>query len=163
MKLTVIGLMYSEGEGFDAGPLEAFCGSHVVRGWVEHFFMYAGRPQLALVIEYEDLSETARGGERPRRERNVRRDLAVSVRPVYDRLREWRSLRARQDGVPVYVVFSNRELAAIAAAMPRSKEALGGIEGVGKAKLGKYAEEVFEVLGSFDEAGDGTESRLADE
>jgi superfamily II DNA helicase RecQ len=149
MKLTVINLFHSGEDGFDAGPLEEFCRLHVVRGWVEHFFIDGGSPRLALVLQYEDLVEGRPSGRSSRSERDFRRELSAPSQPAYDRLRDWRSLRARQDGVPVYVVFTNRELAIIAGAMPASKEALRAIEGIGKGKADKYAEDVFTVLASL--------------
>jgi len=163
MKLTVISLPYSAERGFDAAPLEAFCEAHAVNGWVDHFFVHAGRPELVVVIEYEECAGIRRAGKPQRRERDPRRELPAMARPAYDRLREWRSLRARQDGVPVYVVFSNRELAAIAAAAPRTKEALRAIDGIGKGKVDKYTEDVFEVLASLTESGTDQEARSPDE
>jgi superfamily II DNA helicase RecQ len=152
MKLTVINLFFSGEDGFDAGPLEEFCRVHEVRGWVEHFFVDGGCPRLAVVLEYEEVVEARVSGRSLRSERDFRRELAVPARLAYDRLRDWRSLRARQDGVPVYVVFSNRELAAVAGAMPGTKEAMRGIEGIGKGKADRYAEDVFAVLASLNEA-----------
>jgi superfamily II DNA helicase RecQ len=151
VKLTVINLPFDELAGFDAGPLEQFCDGHAVTAWVDHFFVHAGEPHLAVVVEYEERAERRRGQSPPRRERDPRKELPAASRPAYDRLREWRSLRARKDGVPVYVVFSNRELAAIAAAVPATKEALLAIEGIGKGKVDKYADDVFEVLTSLAE------------
>ena len=106
---------------------------------------------MALVLQYEEMVEGRSSRRRSRSERDFRRELPAAARPVYDRLREWRGLRARQDGVPVYVVFSNRELAASAGAMPKTKEALRAIEGIGKGKVDKYTEDVFTVLASLTE------------
>jgi len=159
LKLTVISLRHHPDMGFDAAELVAFCEAHEVHAWAEHFFVNGGRPELAVVLQYEERAERKRGGRAPNQEREQRRELPAAVRPVYDRLRQWRSLRARQDGVPVYVVFGNAELAAIAAARPKTKEALRSIEGIGKAKADKYADDVFAVLATLNEdaieTGDG--------
>jgi ATP-dependent DNA helicase RecQ len=156
MKLTVINLFHLAEDGFDAGPLEEFCRSHDVKGWVQHFFIDGGCPRLALVLEYEEVADARPSGRPQRGERDFRRELPAPARPAYDRLRDWRSLRARRDGVPVYVVFNNRELAAIAGAMPANREALRAIEGIGKGKADKYADDVFTVLASLnEEPGDG--------
>jgi hypothetical protein len=151
MKLTVINVLHTVDEGFDAGPLEEFCRGHEVRGWVEHFFVDGGCPRLALVLEYEEIAGARSSGRAVRSERDFRRELPAPSRPAYERLRDWRALRARQDGVPVYVVFNNRELAAIAGAMPVTREALRAIEGIGRGKADKYAEDVFTVLASLNE------------
>jgi superfamily II DNA helicase RecQ len=49
--------------------------------------------------------------------------------------------------VPVYVIFSNRELAAIAAARPTTANGLLQLPGIGPGKVERYAEEVLRALG----------------
>jgi DNA helicase II / ATP-dependent DNA helicase PcrA len=61
-------------------------------------------------------------------------------------LREWRTGRSQQDGVPAYVVLSNRQLEGIAAAMPGDPIALLACEGIGPTKLERYGEQILEVL-----------------
>jgi superfamily II DNA helicase RecQ len=65
---------------------------------------------------------------------------------MYDRLREWRKRRARNDGVPAYVVFHDRTLSEIARVRPRDRSGLASISGVGPTKLDRYAEEVLAVV-----------------
>jgi hypothetical protein len=48
MKLTVINVLDTVDEGFDAGPLEEFCRGQEVRGWVEHFVDGGGGRQRKL-------------------------------------------------------------------------------------------------------------------
>jgi ATP-dependent DNA helicase RecQ len=61
-------------------------------------------------------------------------------------LRTWRTRHAAKVGVPPYVVFNDRTLAAIARARPASSEALLAISGVGPAKLERYGEEVLRIV-----------------
>ena len=63
-----------------------------------------------------------------------------------DRLRHWRLETARAAGVPAYVVFHDKTLAAIASARPASLAELIRVSGVGESKLRKYGDEVLEVL-----------------
>ncbi len=67
---------------------------------------------------------------------------------LFDRLREWRRLRAQTDGVPAYVVFHDATLGAIAEERPTNRVALATISGIGPAKLERYADEVLEVVAS---------------
>jgi DNA helicase-2/ATP-dependent DNA helicase PcrA len=69
-----------------------------------------------------------------------------------ERLREWRRERAREDGVPPYVVFHDAVLHAIAEAKPESLAELSRIAGVGPAKLDRYGRAVLALLGSHDGA-----------
>jgi ATP-dependent DNA helicase UvrD/PcrA len=66
--------------------------------------------------------------------------------PLFERLRQWRRDRAATDGVPPYVVFHDKTLAAIAAAKPASASALREIAGVGPTKVERYGDEVLAVL-----------------
>ncbi|MEZ5074270.1 MAG: ATP-dependent DNA helicase UvrD2 [Solirubrobacterales bacterium] len=66
-------------------------------------------------------------------------------------LREWRKVRSDADGVPAYVVLSNRQLEGIAAAMPADERALLACNGIGPAKLERYGEEILGVLATVRE------------
>ena len=66
--------------------------------------------------------------------------------PVGERLRAWRLERAREDGVPPYVVFHDSVLHAIADARPSSLGELAQIAGVGPAKLERYGEAVLALV-----------------
>jgi DNA helicase-2/ATP-dependent DNA helicase PcrA len=66
--------------------------------------------------------------------------------PLFERLRRWRRERAASDGVPPYVVFHDKTLAAIAEAKPTSSAALREIAGVGPAKVERYADDVLAVV-----------------
>jgi superfamily II DNA helicase RecQ len=60
----------------------------------------------------------------------------------------WRLSRAREDGVPPYVVFHDTVLHAIADARPKSLGDLSQIAGVGPAKLERYGDAVLALLAS---------------
>jgi DNA helicase-2/ATP-dependent DNA helicase PcrA len=66
--------------------------------------------------------------------------------PAAERLRAWRLERAREDGVPPYVVFHDKVLHAIADAQPTSLGELSQIAGVGPAKLDRYGDDVLALL-----------------
>ncbi len=67
---------------------------------------------------------------------------------LFDRLRSWRSERARADSVPAYVVFPDATLRELAAVQPGTLAELAGIKGVGPAKLERYGEDVLAVVSS---------------
>jgi DNA helicase-2/ATP-dependent DNA helicase PcrA len=66
--------------------------------------------------------------------------------PGFEPLRAWRRSRAQSDGVPAFVVFTNRALEAIASRCPGSLAELAQVPGVGERKLERYGEEVLGVL-----------------
>ena len=65
---------------------------------------------------------------------------------LFERLRAWRREKAREEGVPAYIVFADRVLYSIASEGPRTLRALSDIPGVGPAKLQAYGEEVLEIV-----------------
>ena len=66
--------------------------------------------------------------------------------PLFNTLRDWRSERAKQDGVPSYVISNNRQPAEVVKARPATLAALGAIEGFGDAKLKKYGQELLALI-----------------
>lgn len=66
---------------------------------------------------------------------------------LFDRLRDWRRERATEDGVPAYVVFTDKTLEAIAEFRPTTAEGLLRISGVGPAKVERYGEDLLAILG----------------
>jgi DNA helicase-2/ATP-dependent DNA helicase PcrA len=63
-----------------------------------------------------------------------------------DRLKEWRRLRSKAEGVPAYVVFDDQTLVEIAQQMPKDWADLAAIAGVGPKKLDRYADEILTIV-----------------
>ncbi len=80
----------------------------------------------------------------------ARSPSAVRPRPVddprFDALRTWRAERAKDDGVPAYVIAHDTTLADIAEARPGSIAELRRVKGMGPARLQRYGPEILEVL-----------------
>ncbi|HTW18623.1 MAG TPA: ATP-dependent DNA helicase UvrD2 [Mycobacteriales bacterium] len=82
----------------------------------------------------------------PDRDRAPKAKRQLSDDPVVQRLREWRLVRSRDDGVPAYVVFDNKTIEEIAARAPADRGELAAVPGVGPKKLDQYADEVLGLL-----------------
>ena len=82
--------------------------------------------------------------ERPRRADPVRVDVVET--PTHAALRRWRLERARADGVPAFVVFHDKTLAALAARRPSTRDELAAVPGIGPAKLDRYGDDVLAAL-----------------
>jgi DNA helicase-2/ATP-dependent DNA helicase PcrA len=65
---------------------------------------------------------------------------------LFESLKAWRKLRADSESVPAFVVFSDATLEAIAEVRPQDRRGLLMINGIGAAKLEKYADDVLEIL-----------------
>jgi DNA helicase-2/ATP-dependent DNA helicase PcrA len=65
---------------------------------------------------------------------------------LFDRLRQWRTERAREEEIAAFMVFSNATLEEIATRRPQSTRELLKVSGVGKEKLQKYGEELLGLV-----------------
>jgi ATP-dependent DNA helicase RecQ len=73
-------------------------------------------------------------------------DLPGSAVPLFEALRAWRAERAREQGVPAYIVFGDATLRGVALTQPASLSDLDGISGIGAKKLETYGQQLLEVV-----------------
>ncbi|HET9243392.1 MAG TPA: HRDC domain-containing protein, partial [Gaiella sp.] len=66
--------------------------------------------------------------------------------PLVAELRAWRTSRAREDGVPAFVVLHDTTLDELAARRPRSQGELAAVRGLGPTKLERYGAELLALL-----------------
>jgi len=93
--------------------------------------------------------EPERAAKAPRaRKAGTVADLPAEAAAVFERLRTWRSARAKEQGVPAYVVFNDATLREIATTTPSSLVELGKVSGIGEAKLARYGQQVLDALGA---------------
>ena len=87
--------------------------------------------------------------QRPLTPRGTVRDAGPEVSPddpLYTALRAWRSDRARREGVPAYVLFSDRTLRELVAQRPTSEQGLMRVWGLGEARVRMFGPELLEVV-----------------
>lgn len=143
--------------GFDDTPLADFVRDREVVAFREHFFTVNEVPHLACVVHYQDgvvppaAIEAAR--EIPRRarkdsKRNGAPDpcegLDESERALFNTLREWRSDISRDEGLPPYLILTNKQLVAVVRKRPDSPTALGHVDGIGPGKVERYGAAILE-------------------
>jgi ATP-dependent DNA helicase RecQ len=85
--------------------------------------------------------------EQRRRRTSFQADAAVPADdPLLIALKALRTTFAKEEGVPAYVIFTDRSLIDMAAKRPKSLSAFGDVHGVGQAKLARYGEAFLAVL-----------------
>jgi superfamily II DNA helicase RecQ len=96
---------------------------------------YLGPPPDALKApERRSGARSASGGGRV----DYKEILSEQDFALYADLRAWRKATAEREGVPVYAVFTDDQLAEIVRRRVTTLAALGKIEGVGPARLERY-------------------------
>ena len=79
---------------------------------------------------------------------------------LFEKLRALRTRIARKQGVPPYIVFSDRTLHEMAAVLPASLEQMREITGIGDKKLKQYGEEFLSEIRSYGGSSRPTESHV---
>jgi DNA helicase-2/ATP-dependent DNA helicase PcrA len=69
--------------------------------------------------------------------------------PLMTALREWRTIEARSDGVPAYVVAPDSLLIDIAEQRPTTIPGLRRVKGMGPSRLARYGEEILVIVRQF--------------
>ena len=141
----------AEGSPSIEAELNAFLASHKVLRVKHELVERESAPGWAVCVDYLEGGGTAASPSAGRSKSGAskidyREVLSAEDFAVFAKLREQRKALAEKEGVPVYAVFTNEQLAEIAKARPQSRKALGSIAGIGEAKVAKFADAVFAVL-----------------
>ena len=68
---------------------------------------------------------------------------------LFEILRKLRLTIAREEGMPPYIVFSDKTLIDMSVKAPRDRSSMLGVSGVGEAKYEKYGERFIEAITAF--------------
>jgi ATP-dependent DNA helicase RecQ len=85
-------------------------------------------------------------------------DTAPDAEALLLRLKAWRRRAAQERGTPPFLVFPDAALKAIAAARPRTPDELGGVKGVGPAKLATFGAQVLAEIAAHGAGGEAAEA-----
>lgn len=69
--------------------------------------------------------------------------------PIFQALRKLRLELAAQYGVPPYVIFPDTTLREMAGKLPRDREAMLAVSGVGEVKMERYGEQFLQVINRY--------------
>jgi superfamily II DNA helicase RecQ len=129
-------------KSFDDEVLNRFFVNKQVKSHRAEFFMDNGNPCWTVFVEYENILEKEPSSPPPQ-------PLNREQQALFDRLKVWRKARADKDGVPVFVVATNKELYALVTTAPKSYEALKTIHGFGQGKISKYGQDIIGLVTAF--------------
>jgi ATP-dependent DNA helicase RecQ len=143
-------------DGFDDSELQSFIRDKDILSVTDHFFVKDGMPYLILVVHFhpEPVETNAKHPKKHARDESWRDLLTEADWPLFNSLRNWRRERANQDGLPPYIICTNRMLAQIVHERPQSLESLGKIHGFGSRKLEKYGRNLLDLMRGKPKRGD---------
>lgn len=147
-------------EGFDHFYLSNFLTDKEITAWKGEFFQRNNRQYWTILMEYHLKNEKykknekigkngtskKKGRKRKRKSQGYKALLSERDQPLFNSLRQWRKERAKDEGIPAFIVFTNRQLAKIATLRPLSLNALESIRGIGKGKRKKYGKDLLTLI-----------------
>lgn len=149
MLIKMISLAFDSVLGtFDDSPLREFLKDKEIISIRDHFFIRNEVPYLTVVVRYFPTRQEIDPAMAPQGKRDEawRELIGESDTGLFNLLREWRSKRSRQDGVPPYILFTNKQLAQLIKNNPTSLAALEQIDGIGKSRVEKYGKDILEIM-----------------
>lgn len=99
----------------------------------------------SVILYYEELKMQLNEAK-PEKYSAEQEQLSPDEIKIFDCLRHWRTEKAKEKSLPVYLIATNKELFSIAKYKPIKKEELLDIKGFGKFKIENYGEEIIEIL-----------------
>ena len=146
-------------EAFDETPIQEFVKDKNLLSIRDHFFTRHEIPYLALVITYEQPEKGASGAKSAKKgDESWREIIREADLPLFNTLRNWRAERARKDGIPPYIICTNRQLAEMVNLRPHSLSGFQRINGFGKIKVEKYGKAILSLF-QCEEAKSPTKNR----
>lgn len=151
---------YGVGREYDRGFWRDLMAALLARGLAENagdaqYPTLAAAPRSRPVLRGEEKFYMLRTAVREKVRRRSAAALAAEEglgdfsEGLWQRLREIRKQRAEADGIPPYMVFSDRSLREMAQRKPASSEEFLDITGVGRHKLEIYGHNFLEVIADY--------------
>lgn len=131
----------------DLADLNAWLSSHRIVSVNQHVVAAPGGALLVFVVQSVEAGPTRPGTPSgPARKVDYKEELSAEDFALFSLLREERKKIAEAEGVPVYAILTNEQLAEMAKRRPASLSALSTIEGLGKARLEKHGSRLLAAL-----------------
>jgi len=100
----------------------------------------------AILVEYLDSPERSAGEKHIRGKVDYKDILNADDFALFSKLREVRKKLAEENGLPVYAVCTNEQLAEIAKRRPKNLSECMQVEGIGQGKAEKYVPSLLECI-----------------
>jgi superfamily II DNA helicase RecQ len=127
-----------------AVELNRFLASHRILGIDRQFVQDSVNSAWCFCVSYQEAAERAapmKRGKVDYKEQLSERDFIL-----YSRLRDLRKRLAEQQGIPVYALFTNEQMAIMVLQQVSTCTQLQEIDGVGEARVKKYGQAFLDQL-----------------
>jgi ATP-dependent DNA helicase RecQ len=106
-------------------------------------------PKAVTILKHQEPFSTVLLLEKKKGQLLPKKSEPDSDSPLFELLRSLRKQIADEQGIPPYVVFSDRTLHDMAANLPRTAEAMLTVSGVGEVKLQRYGKQFLRIIDRY--------------
>jgi len=132
----------SENQCFNDEALQRFIAGKAIKKIKPEFFQLDGQAYWTVWIEFEPLIAEHEKAKPDKHFNPLQQQLLAE-------LQQWRREKAGNEKIPVYIIATNKELAAIVETMPQSLESLRMIQGFGHKKTERHGKEILLIVSRF--------------
>lgn len=132
------------GDDFSEEELNTFLRSHQITSVQKRFVEDGLNSYWSLCVEYGDGGKSI--GKQSGSKIDYREVLSDDEFKIFAKLRVLRKRIAEQEGLPVFAVFTNEQLAHISRSNITSKADIERIDGIGRNRAEKYFDSIVEAL-----------------
>ena len=122
--------------------LNAFLSSNRILCVQSHVVIRERIPFLVFIVEYLD---SGKGPKSSQARVDYREQLSEENFLIFSQLRDLRKTIAEKEGVPVFAVFTNAQLAQMVEIQIKNVETLLSIPGIGRSKREKYGKAFVDI------------------
>ena len=126
--------------------LNKFLRSHRIVQTKKELVTGNGMSNWAILVEYIESQDKGAGEQSVKNKVDYKEILNAEDFVLFSKLREVRKKLAEENGLPVYAVCTNEQLADIAKTRPKNITEIKKIEGIGQGKAEKYAAALLECI-----------------
>ena len=131
MKIKIITLKFDHEKGeFDQTKLNKFVEEYQINTLKGEMFEQNGDRFWSILLHYE----------------KAKVSLNDDDKKLYDFIRNWRSEKGREKGLPVYIVLTNEQIVQIIRLKPVTKEELRKVKGFSDNKVKEYGDEIISLF-----------------
>lgn len=130
----------------DPGELNAFLESHRIVSVQEHFVPTPGGGLLVFVVQSVDSPSGGASSGSGSKRIDYKAVLEPEQFALFSLLREERKRIANTEGVPIYTIFTNEQLAEMVRRSVRTLPEMSRIEGIGSTRMEKHGARLLKTL-----------------
>lgn len=131
MKIKILTLKFDAERGeFDQTKLDRFVEENQINTIKGEMFEQNGEKYWSILLHYEKAKVA----------------LNEDDKKLYDFIRNWRSEKAREKGLPVYIILTNEQIVQIIRLKPVTKEELRKVKGFSDNKVREFGDEIISLF-----------------